>query len=458
MMTVKQFLAVMLARKRLLLSTTLVVLLLVGAVTLVLPKRYVSEAVISVDGGEDPSSLALVNGSMIQQNYLGTQIAIISSHTTALQVVRSLKMASLPQAQQNFAASGAAGDIEDWLATGLLRGLEVEVGKDSSVITVRYTAVSPEFASTIANAFVDAYRRVVISTKSGKALQSESFFKDQMVSLQRELENRQSELSVYQQQHGVLASSERVDMENQRLMELTAEVTRAQTDYIAASSLLAGAHTNTTNNPLVAQLTLSLADLQKQRSMLLAKAGSQHPLYQQLTAQIAETQRQLAQQQNHVIEQTQQTVTAMDSRLKAQQEELAQQKQRVLQLKDQQTQLDILQRGVDNAQRNYDLVMQRWSESAIQSNASFTNITVLQRAQIPTQPIFPKPLFNMVFGLLLGVATGAFVSFLAEMRRRRLRCDDDIIHTLGLPVLVTLQGEALPAPQRLLLGWRGGQS
>ena len=51
MMTITQFFSVLLARSRLLLLVALTVLALVLAMTLLLPKRYMSEAVIAVDGG-----------------------------------------------------------------------------------------------------------------------------------------------------------------------------------------------------------------------------------------------------------------------------------------------------------------------------------------------------------------------------------------------------------------------
>ncbi|MFM5464486.1 Wzz/FepE/Etk N-terminal domain-containing protein [Aeromonas simiae] len=457
MMTITQFFSVLLARRRLLLLVALTVLVLVLAMTLLLPKRYMSEAVIAVDGGSDPVQFSSL-GPVVQQNYLGTQVAIVASHATALRVVRDLRLADYPQAQERFARSGEGGDIASWLAAGLLRDLDVVPGKESNTITVRYGAVDPAFAAAIANGFVDAYRHVVIENRSGQALQSESFFKDQMVDLQRDLEQRQARLSDYQRQHGILAGSrDRIDTESQRLMELTGQVTQAEADYIAASSRVTDAQNN--DNPLLAQLTLALADLRKQRSLVAERSGTRHPQYQQLNAQIAATERERADQQGRIEAQRRQSVEAMAARLKAQQDELAEQKQRVLALKDRLAELDILQRGVDNAQRSYELVMQKWSEAAIQSNASLTNITVLQRAQPSARPVSPRPLFNLLFGTLLALGCGALASFLVELRARRVRCADDLTHTLGLPVLITLQGERSPArAPRLLLNWRGGQS
>lgn len=458
-MTIQQFLSVILSRKRLLLAVFVSVVALATGVSFLLSKQYIAQAVIAVDAGSaDPvSSLSMTGGGMVVANYLGTQASMLSSHNTARKVVQTLGLSQSPEVQANYqaVAGGDGAGIDDWLATVLLQGLTVESGRDSNTLSISFKSVDPLFAATIANAFIEAYKQMVIESRVGTASQNEAFFKTQIDELKRNLESKQKALSDYQKEQGVLATGgDRIDLESQKLMALAAQVAAAQADYIAARSQLnANGQLNVDplSNPLIQQLTVQLADLEKNRQDLAQREGPNHPGYRQVVTQIAATRGQLEALKQKYGSMQASTVENMEKRLQAQQQELALQKQKVLDLKDQQSQIDILLRGIDNAQRNYDLVMQKWSESVLQANANLTNITVLQRAVPPLRAASPNIPFNIFISIFLGLFLGAAVNYLLDMLNRRVRCTDDIEVLLQLPVLAELNRK--PKQHHLLPRW-----
>lgn len=458
-MTIQQFFCVILSRKRLLALIFVTVVALATAVSLLLAKQYVAQAVIAVDAGSaDPvSSLSLAGGGVVAANYLGTQASMLSSHNTARKVVASLGLDKSPKMQANYQAlsNGDLAGLDDWLATLLLQGLTVESGRDSNTLSISFKSVDPQFSASIANGFIEAYKQMVIESRVGTASQNEAFFKTQLDELKHNLETKQKALSDYQQEHGVLATGgDRIDLESQKLMALAAQVAAAQADYISARSQLNASgqlNIDPLSSPLIQQLTVQLGELEKSRQDLAQREGPNHPGYRQVLAQLAATRGQLeALKQKYGSMQTS-TVENMEKRLQDQQQELALQKQKVLDLKDQQSQIDILLRGIDNAQRNYDLVMQKWSESVLQANANLTNITVLQHAVPPLRPASPNIPFNIFISMFLGLFLGAAVNYLLDMLNRRVRCTDDIEVLLQLPVLAELKRK--PVRRQLLPRW-----
>ena len=68
----------------------------------------------------------------------------------------------------------------------------------------------PEFAAAVANAFAHAYMSTTIELKVEPARQYADWFGTQGKELRDRLEKAQAKLSAYQQEHGIVASDERV--------------------------------------------------------------------------------------------------------------------------------------------------------------------------------------------------------------------------------------------------------
>lgn len=458
-MTINQFFTVVFSRKRLFLMVFLSVVLLVTVVSLLLPKHFTAEADIAIDSGNQDPVGALSSTSQVfqEQNYLGTQAGILSSHNTAKKVVESLKLSSSEdiQAQYQSIAGQDMTGIDDWLAEILLKDFTVDLSKDSNIIHLTFKSKDPYFSAAVTNGFIDAYKRMVIESRGGLASQNEVFFKGQLEKLKDTLESKQKLLADYQKDHGIVVSSDaRIDLESQKMMALATQVDSAQADYISARSQLnenGKLNVDPLSNPLIQQLTAQLVDLEKNRSDLAQREGVNHPGYRQVEAQIIAVKSQLQGLKKQYDSIQASTVSNMEKRLNDQKQALALQKQRVLDMKDQQAQLDILQRGVDNAQHNYDLVMQKWSESLLQASANLTNITILQSAVPPWRASSPKLFLNIFISLFIGFFFAATLNYLLDLKDKRVRCIDDIEVLCQVPVLVRMNQRQ--APHRL--GWRG---
>jgi uncharacterized protein involved in exopolysaccharide biosynthesis len=155
-MNVQQFLLAL--RGRFWIFITLLTGTVVAAVcvTLLMPKTYEATVSVLVDNRDEQSlSAAAAQPARAAVGYMQTQMDVIRSERVARKVVEDLKLAEDPAAKRAFAASGARGSIEDWIASGLLTTLKVDTSQ-SSVILITYGASDPKFAATVANAFAEA--------------------------------------------------------------------------------------------------------------------------------------------------------------------------------------------------------------------------------------------------------------------------------------------------------------
>ena len=66
------------------------------------------------------------------------------------------------------------------------------------------------------------------------------------------------------------------------------------------------------------------------------------------------------------------------------------------------------------------------------------NISVIQSADVPTQPVMPKKLLTILIGLLFGAAIAIGTALLSEHLLQDFSTPEKVEHLLGLPVLASI--------------------
>lgn len=121
------------------------------------------------------------------------------------------------------------------------------------------------------------------------------------------------------------------------------------------------------------------------------------------------------------------------------------QRRRILTLSAGRDKLTVLQREVDSAQRAYELVMQRSSETRLQSQVAQTDIALLATAVEPVAPSFPKVKLFLALALVFGILLGAGLALLRDMLNPRIYGVEHFVALTGIPVFgVVPRHRALP--------------
>ncbi len=449
-MNFQQFINILWSRKSLVLWALMVTVITTLAVSLVLPKQYFATTSIVVD----QRSVDRVTGQALPvqllPGYLATQVDVISSHKVARKVVDKLKLNENPQLQEAFAKAGIIGDIRDWIADRLLKKLEIRPSRESSVIQVDFTFNDPQLAAIIANAFADTYIQTSTELQVQPAKMSADWFDSQMATLRERLEHAQSVLSTFQQEHGIVAVDDRLDLENARLAELSKQLVDGQARTSELQSRL-DLLTSTVKqgrpleslqevlaNPLIQSLKTELARVESRFAELSKRVDINHPQYKQAKAEVNSLQQKMHSEINMVLSSIASGVTSSIQRDKIVANALAEQKAKVLELKKQHDEIMVFNREVENAQRVYDAAMQRAVQSRMESEISQTNIAVLNYALPPQKPAKPKVLLNVILSMFLGGMLGVGSALLVELMDRRVRSAFDILEVLGVPVFAVV--------------------
>lgn len=460
-MNFQQILIVLFSRKYLIIAVLLVTVGVITSISIRMPKEYVATTSLVVDQWNiDPVSGASLS-SQLAESYMGTQIDIISSHNVALKVVDLLKLTENTQLTAGFDAKNYKGDIRDWLADNLIRYLEVLPSRQSSVMQLNFSAVDPKLSADVSNAFAQAYIDTNIELRAQPARQNADWFEEQMSFFRERLEQAQDKLSDYQQKHGIVVMSERVDLENERLAEISKQLVDSQShtyELLSRKNQLALSKRKrqfespsqkgdsyesieeVLNSAFLQGLKGDLAHAETKFAEVSKRVDKNHPQYKQAEAEMISLKDKIDKEINTVLENIGNNATTAQQRDERLTYALADQKDKVLQLKQQQNEIAVLNREVENAQKFYDNAMQRSVQTRMESEANQSNIAILNPAVVPQQPSKPKVMLNVLLSVFLGTLLGVGMAFLVELLDRRLRSVMDMTEQLGLPVLGVLSG------------------
>ena len=444
-MRIDELILVLRARWRAVAITWAAVLAAAVAVSLLLPPRYEATATVLVDpSGADPLAVQGAYrpaGSL--STHMATQVDIMKSEDVAIGALRIVGLDQEREWQDKWRSrTGGQGSFESWLASRVLRGLDVRPSRDSNVMTVSYTSPDAELSAAMANAFVRSYVEASLRIKVDPAKQFNAFFGERAKALREELDTAKARLSEYEKKNGVLLGED--DAESARLAELNTQLVTLQDALAEAANARkqAGASPGdmreVRNDPEVAALTAEAVRLEGQLADLRTQFGDQHHAIIGTRQSLADVKKRLDAAMRRAVGSFEATVKVNQARLAEAQAAVERQRALVARRKAQRDAAAVLLRDVENAQRAYDSVLARASQTALESaNTTQGGVSVLKSA---TPPVW-SPLFliiNASVAALLGLLLGLWRALAAEGRDRRVRSLADITDRLQLPVLLRL--------------------
>jgi polysaccharide biosynthesis transport protein len=446
-MTFEQFLTILKARARLALAVAIGVVAAVLAGSLLWPKQYTASASVVVDVKSRDPILGTVLSEMMAVGYMATQVDLIQSEPVALRAIRALRLNEDGELREQWhEATKGRGDFGSWLAELLAKKLEVTPSRESNVITIEYTSASSEFAAAMVNAIVQAYIDTTVELKVEPARQYNAFFDERAKQAREAVEQAQTRLSAFQQQRGITAIEEHLDVESARLNELSTQLVALQA--VAAESegreLQAGSNarsmTEVVTNSVVGGLTAELSRQDARLNELEQRLGPRHPQVLELRANIEQLRSRIFEETRVVSGSLRVNNKVNESRLTQLRSALAAQRDKVMQLKGERDESAVLLRDVENARRVYDSMMERASQTSVESQSTLTNVNRLKAATEPALPSSPRVILNVALALVVGSLLGVGVAVSRELTDRRVRTEGDVVQGLRQTMLVMMPG------------------
>ncbi|HET7832230.1 MAG TPA: chain length determinant protein EpsF [Gallionella sp.] len=450
-MSFYQFLLTLKSRQKIVWGVLLITVLAVLAISLLLPKKYTATTALVLDVKTADPLNGTVAPALMMPSYMATQTDIIMSDRVAQKAAHLMKLDESVQVKEQWReATGGQGSMMVWLGQLLQKKLEVKPSRDSYVINIDFSAADPVFAAAVANAIAQAYIETNLELKVEPARQYAVWFEDKVKSSRAVLEKAQGRLAEFQRQTGYVATDERSGrIENAKIEQLSNQLalTESQTADTQSKQKQTGSKdtmTDVMQNPIIQNIKAELIKQEGKLQEMSHNLGYNHPQYQATKAEVEHLRKKLDSETQQImksIETSNNINRQKENELKA---AIRAHKQQVITDSAQRDQAMVLQNDVESAQKAYDMVMQRYTSSHLESQSSQTNISVLNPATEPIVPASPKLLLNLIVSVFMGGFLGMGVAFASEMFDKRVRTVEDLLAQTGVPVLAHLQ-EATPA-------------
>lgn len=455
-MTIQQLLLILWARRKLVFGLCALVVALALVASLLMARKYTASASIVIDVKSPDPIAGMVLPGMMAPGYMATQSDIIKSERVAQRVVKLLNLDASPEthAQWHEATEGR-GSVVSWMAGRLQRYLEVMPSRDSNVLKIEYSGSDPAFTAAVANAFAQAYIDTTIELKVDPARQYAQWFDEQLKNQRERLEKAQQVLSAYQQQNGIVATDERFDAENQRLNDLSAQLTQVQGQGSELSSKNRSGSADTlpevVRSPLINELKSEIAKRESKLKEVSNNLGVNHPQYQSALSDVSELKSKLRSETDLIAASVRTAGVAGRMHEGELQKAIEQQKTKLLELRRQRDEISVLMRDVESAQNAYNAVSQRMTQTRLEAQSAQTNVSILTPATEPLLPSKPQVMKNLFFAAFFGTLLGIGAALLVELGQRRIRSAEYLSQCLGVPVLVELDSTVPPDNRD---GWR----
>ena len=481
----RDYLYVIQKRRWTVITVFAVIVITVAILTFTATPIYEATARLIIDK-ENPNVVSIQEVMSVDasgSDYYQTQYKIIESRTVAREVIRRLNLDKseefFPKPKDDL-ISNLKRSIQETIAfwkdsiTSLLRTgdesipktlegfepnsplvddfiskIEVSPIRNSRLVDVNFQAKDPVLAATIVNTLANAYIDQNLEIKLRAVQDAVKWLHNRIQEEGNKVEKAEQALLRYKEKHSIVTdfssdveniTAQKLAQLNTQVVEVESERVEAETRYKQAMALsntpdMVDSITEVLNNELILQIKSMEVELYKRMSELSKRYGQKHPQMVAIESELKTLNKRKTQEVNRVINSLKneyRVILAKENSLKA---ALAKQKKDSLELNQKAIEYGVLRREAESARHMYELLIKRFKETSLTEDMKTGNIRIIDRAEVPEDPVKPKKKLNVFLAIILGLFTGIGLAFFFEYLDNTIKTPEDVKQHLNIPYL-----------------------
>jgi polysaccharide biosynthesis transport protein len=372
-------------------------------------------------------------------DYFVTQIDILRSQVLARAALERAGSLSKDPARQPAQVSGFLGALN-------VTTTRTESG-ESRVLNVMFRSPNPRLAAQMVNGLAAAYVDQNLDAKKRVSTESAKWLNQRVQELRGEVSSTDGALQLYREQKDAVSLDRDQNIVVQKLGQLNAALTAARAERVEKQTLYeqlaaiqrSGAPLDTFppigSNSFIQGMKAELAALQRERLQLAERLGELHPDMIKVNTGIENAQTRLNAETGKVVEGIQNDYRNAQAKERGLASALEAQERDVLNLNRESIGYNALQRDAAATQQMFNTVLQRAKETELAGELQSNNIRILDSAEIPRTPVWPRTGVNLAAAFLGGSFLALVLVFGLEGLNPRIADPEDIANALGLPLL-----------------------
>lgn len=444
-------------RNRLIMLGAIAVCVAISVIYLILATPvYQADASVKIE--EQSIRILKSDDSEAQRNpldserFLQTQLDVIRSRSVALAVARDQRLFGSEQFLQAMGESIETKPssiltprqaMEERVLGILKKNMSVDLPVDSRIAIISFRSPDPKLAARLANSFAESYIRTDLQRRYDSSAYARQFISKQLDDAKLQLERAERSALAYSSSQRLIDASNgtetaegtaspksltvsRLVALNSAYAEAAARRTQAEEKWLQAQGSRIMSLPEVLSNMAIQDLVQKRAQAQAEYKNQRQIRKEDYPTVLQARAQIAEYDRQIGTLASDIrlsLRSQYESALRQEQAFRGQMNGL---EQATLGEQRRNVQLSILRRATDTSRSLYDTLMQRYRELNAEAGIQPNNIQLIDRADVPAQPVLPKPVIALLLGILAGVLTGVAAVFVVEHLNDTVRTGDEV--------------------------------
>lgn len=322
------------------------------------------------------------------------------------------------------------------------KNLKISTEANTRLVEIRYDSTDPQIAADIVNTLISEFVEQNLESRWKTTQQTGDWLTRQMEDVKIKLEKSEDELQSYANASGLLFTSEKDNVAEDKVRQLQDELSKAHADRVGAQSRFELASTaspdslpEVLDDPTLKDYEVKLTDLRRQLADISSSLTSAHPAVKKVQAQITTLESALEKERANIVarirneyESAQRREQLLAANYTSQAGLMSDQAAKV-------THYNILKHEVDTDRQLYDSLLQNVQEAGMSSALRASNMRVVDSAEPPTHPYKPSLSLNAALGILAGAFFGIAFVVMQERADHCIRAPGEAEHYLDVPEL-----------------------
>ena len=358
----------------------------------------------------------------------------------------------------------------DKAVLGVMKDLEIETLKDSSIISISYEAKSPKLAQNVVAKVIDFYleKHIAVHQTPGSHqffVQQSNHLRDKLVRSENELRNLKNEtgISLLEKHREVVLDhlgtlKQEIGHTEAALASSTAKVQALQKAFTNIPETIVTQKTTGFPNYSADAMRERLFELQLKELGLLTNFTEESRTLKAVHQEIVEAQAILDKEEATRTQVTrglskaheqlqlaflneQATFASLQAKVEAQKKEFVDARAELKTLNDAEVRITHLMREISTQEANYRKYSENLEQARIDNAleiGKISNISVVQAATLPIKPVRPRKLLNLALGLFLGIFGAIGLAFFSEYLDHSIKTPEEAEERLQLSTLASI--------------------
>ena len=408
----------------------------VAAITVLrtIPPRFEGKATVVVDPGQiDPATGVI--GSTGTRAAMNNLIAVANSQRLAEDVFDKLGLENEPNLAAQYRQSKSYGrlTLKEWGAKQLAGGIEAQaIPEGSNIIVFTYKSTNSLEAASYANLFANSFVELAVDMKRSGAQQASQWLDPQIDKLKANLAVAQTDLSNYRKSANLLPTSAGPDSDASLLSAITSQLAQTKADALKVETLLAAKDLDNASlaeqaaSPLLDSLRGQLVSVKSDLARVQSDVGEHNAKVVSLNAAKLALQQAIQAEQLQIRRRLVDRLSNYNQQIAFLQRQQATQTTVMIQQQSKIDQMNDLARQVSIDQDQMNVSLRTAATSKLQSQASYSAVSLLDPAITPETPSFPKKFPILAAAVGGGLMLGMVFALLGEILDRKIRTLEDL--------------------------------